>query len=534
VRISQRMQAKQSQRLHMSPQLQQSIQVLQMNNLELTELLQTEAEQNPFLELADGDDAGAHADDPAGADATTGEVSDPQIVTGPTDGTTPEFSEIDYSHDASSPNELTDVPTTDDVIASGHLGDATIEAEDEGWREEPRSNLTDFLAGQHEAQTTTQVIEEVVAEHQTLADYLQMQVIDASPDADLRHVCLALVGWIDENGYLRESNDEICAGLDITPAVLDAALTLLRGLNPGGIFARDLKDCLLLQWQRLPNFEPSQRMLLEYLDLLAQGKLEKLAEICDMSTDELRRSLRELQSLNPRPAADFIEQSVGPQAPEILIRRDGAGWQVSLNEDLLPRILVRERDWEEMAKRPMSEADRRFLATNMQSARWLLRATQQRAITMLRVAQAVVDHQEAFLQKGQRALKPMVLREIAETLDLHESTISRTVANKLVDTPTGIFALKDLFSAALTGGIHADGQMDNNGGASAAGVKARIRNLVDAEMPDRIISDDMIVETLKDEGIVIARRTVAKYRESLNIPSSVVRRRAHRIHGLAK
>ena len=138
------------------------------------------------------------------------------------------------------------------------------------------------------------------------------------------------------------------------------------------------------------------------------------------------------------------------------------------------------------------------------------------------------------MQKGQRALKPMVLREIAETLDLHESTISRTVANKLVDTPTGIFALKDLFSAALTGGIHADGQMDNNGGASAAGVKARIRNLVDAEMPDRIISDDMIVETLKDEGIVIARRTVAKYRESLNIPSSVVRRRAHRIHGLAK
>ena len=155
--------------------------------------------------------------------------------------------------------------------------------------------------------------------------------------------------------------------------------------------------------------------------------------------------LAKLQSLNPRPAAEFARASVTTQAPEILVRRDGDGWQVSLNDDALPRILVLERDWEEMAKRPMSDTDRQFLASNVQSARWLVRATQQRAITMLRVAQAVVDRQNDFLRDGQRALKPMVLREIADTLDLHESTISRTVANKLIDTPAGIFALKDCF-----------------------------------------------------------------------------------------
>ena len=247
--------------------------------------------------------------------------------------------------------------------------------------------------------------------------------------------------------------------------------------------------------------------------------------------------MRDLQNLNPRPAAEFARASVSTQAPEILVCRDGEGWQVSLNDDALPRILVLERDWEEMAKRPMSDADRQFLASNVQSARWLVRATQQRAVTMLRVAQAVVDRQNDFLRDGQRALKPMILREIADTLELHESTISRTVANKLIDTPAGIFALKDLFSAALMGGTTvqngAEGGKENNG-ASAAGVKARIRALIDDETPDRIISDDMIVEALKGEGIGVARRTVAKYRESLNIPSSVIRRRANRIHGLIK
>ena len=168
-----------------------------------------------------------------------------------------------------------------------------------------------------------------------------------------------------------------------------------------------------------------------------------------------------------------------------------------MNDDALPRILVLERVWEEMAKRPMSDADRRFLASNVQSARWLARATQQRAITMLRVAQAVVDRQNAFLRDGQRALEPMVLREIADILDLHESTISRTVANKLIDTPAGIFALKDLFSTALTGAARLKSGVVQNNRASAAGVKARIRALIDEENPVLIISDDAIVEKLR-------------------------------------
>ena len=525
MRISQRMQAKQSQKLHMSPQVQQSILVLQMNNLELAELLQAEAEKNPFLEIGEGDELVASPDE---TEASVNLSSEVAVSADMSAGASSDGSGSDGDADAG------DLATLDDVMARGHLGDATLEAEDEGWREESRSDATEFLSAGSETQATSQIIEEVVAEDETLADYLRMQLVDLSPEAGLREVCLALVGWIDEDGYLREDDTEICDSLDIAPALLEDALRLLRGLNPAGIFARNLRDCLGLQWQRLPNHDPAQHVLLDHLDLLARGKLDQLSEVCDLNKAELSGALRDLQSLNPRPAAEFTRASVGTQAPEILVRRDGDSWQVSLNDDALPRILVLERDWEEMAKRPMSDADRRFLASNVQSARWLARATQQRAITMLRVAQAVVDRQNAFLRDGQRALEPMVLREIADILDLHESTISRTVANKLIDTPAGIFALKDLFSAALSGAAGADGSAAQINGASAAGVKARIRALIDDEIPDRIISDDMIVEMLKGEGIGVARRTVAKYRESLNIPSSVIRRRANRIHGLIK
>ncbi len=530
MRISQRMQAKQSQKLHMSPQVQQSILVLQMNNLELAELLQAEAEKNPFLEIAEREERAASSDDTDGAEA----ASDPRADSDTHADTHSDMGASEIMAADSIGAEAADVPTLDDVMTRGHLGDVTLEAVDEGWREEPRSNASEFLAGNSETQATSQIIEEVVAEDETLADYLRMQLIDLSPDAELRDVCLSLIGWIDEDGYLREDDGEICDSLDIAPTLLERALQLLRGLNPAGIFARDLRDCLLVQWQRLRDHDPAHHVLLDHLDLLAQGKLDLLGEVCGLSKEALAGALRDLQSLNPRPAAAYSRQSVGPQVPEILVRRDGNSWQVNLNDDALPRILVLERDWEEMAKRPMSDADRRFLASNVQSARWLMRATQQRAITMLRVAQAVVDRQAEFLREGQRALQPMILREIADTLDLHESTISRTVANKLIDTPAGVFALKDLFSAALTGGATANGDAAHNNGASAAGVKARIRALIDDETPDRIISDDMIVETLKAEGIGVARRTIAKYRESLNIPSSVIRRRANRIHGLLK
>ena len=528
MRISQRMQAKQSQKLHISPQLQQSILVLQMNNLELAELLQAEAEKNPFLETGDVNEHVVSLDETG---ASMGASADVAVSADMGAGASSEGPGSDAEADAG------ELATLDDVMARGHLGDETLEAEDEGWREESHSDATEFLSADSEKHATAKIIEEVVAEDETLADYLRMQLVDLAPDNHLRALCVALIGWLDEDGYLREDDTEICNSLDIAPARLAAAMRLLRGLNPAGIFARNLRDCLSLQWQRLPGQDPAQIVLLDHLDLLARGKLDQLGEICDFSKEELGRALRDLQSLNPRPAAQFARTSVSTQVPEILVRRDGDGWQVSLNDDALPRILVLERDWEEMAKRPMSDADRRFLASNVQSARWLARATQQRAITMLRVAQAVVDRQTAFLRDGQRALKPMILREIAATLDLHESTISRAVANKLIDTPAGIFALKDLFSAALTGRVTAQNAIENeaeNDSASAAGVKARIRALIDEETPDRIISDDKIVEALKIEGIGVARRTVAKYRESLNIPSSVVRRRANRIHGLTK
>ena len=338
MRISQRMLVKQSQKLHMSPQVQQSILVLQMNNLELAELLQAEAEKNPFLEIGEGDECIASPDETEASVNLSSEVavSADMGAGGSSDGP--------GSGGEADPGNIA---TLDDVMARGHLGDATLEAEDEGWREESRSDASEFLSASSETQSTSKIIEEVVAEDETLADYLRMQILDLSPEAGLREVCLVLVGWIDEDGYLREDDTEICDSLDIAPALLEEALRLLRALNPAGIFARNLRDCLGLQWQRLPDHDPAQHVLLDHLDLLARGKLDQLSVVCDLNKAELSQALRDLQSLNPRPAAEFTRASVGTQAPEILVLCDGDRWQVSLNDDALPRILVLERRSEE-------------------------------------------------------------------------------------------------------------------------------------------------------------------------------------------
>ena len=272
MRISQRVRAKQSQKLHMSPQLQQSILVLQMNNLELAELLQAEVEKNPFLETDEGDEHVVSREEPDVSVSASSEVAISADMGAEI------YADRSGSDAAADTGELA---TLDDVITRGHLGDATLEAEDEGWREELHGDVSELLYADSETQATAKIIEEVVAEDETLADYLRMQLVDLAPDNDFRALCLALIGWLDEDGYLREDDSEICDSLDVTPARLAAALGFLRGLNPTGIFARNLRDCLSLQWQRVPDHDPAQLVLLDHLDLLARGKLDQLGEICD-------------------------------------------------------------------------------------------------------------------------------------------------------------------------------------------------------------------------------------------------------------
>jgi RNA polymerase sigma-54 factor len=297
------------------------------------------------------------------------------------------------------------------------------------------------------------------------------------------------------------------------------------------VFARSLADCMALQLAAQGALTPTYQKLLDNIALLGKGDIVGLAKAAGLSPDDVPPYLQAIRSIDPRPAKAFESTADSVARPDVIVLEGEAGWQAYLNEETLPHVLVLERDWEEMATRKITDDERAFMKANVQSARWLKKATQQRAATLLRVSRAIVAHQHAFFKDGMLALQPLVLRDIAEALELHESTISRSSAGKLVQTPSGVFHLKDLFSTSL--GNCKKG--DNKQPVSSAAIKARLAQLVKAEQgAQTILSDDALVDLLAEDGFILARRTVAKYRNALNIGSSSQRRRAAKIAAAAK
>lgn len=468
--LTPRLQIKQSQKLMMNPQMQQAIQLLQLTNMQLNDMLAQEIEQNPFL-----------AFDAADYRAAAPPKSVPKPDAGAKD------------------------PPLRDTISVRELS---------------------LQPGQSLADSGDDYLAQLAAPEAGLSTFLLQQIRLSALSGATLLLAVELVGWLDDDGYLRDSDAELCASLGCDLPTLQHALTVLRGLEPSGVFARNLPDCLALQLQAQEKYTPAYAHLLANLGLMARGELQKLAALCAVSSAELGQMLTHVQALDPRPAASFDTTPELIRAPDILVRQEGDLWRAYLNEDNLPAVLVLERDWEEMANRKMTDKEKRFMKSNVQSARWLRKATQQRAATMLRVARAVVEYQQGFFSQGMEALKPMVLRDIADKLELHESTVSRVVAAKIVQTPSGQLALKDLFSVALSGG---DQQQHNRQIVSAASIKARLARYIAAERAEAILSDEKLAEMLAEEGIMVARRTVAKYREGLKIASSAVRRRAAKL-----
>ena len=469
--LAPRIEIKQTQKLMMNPQMQQAIQLLQLTNVELTAMLKREMEQNPFLAF-------------------------------------------DANHYRDSQN--TDAPeravTIDGSSAAG-LGDDVTAV-----RVDFAAPAVDGLRGEQ-------------AQEEGMSVHLIRQIGEELRDREQARLAAELVGWLDEDGYLREGDAEICATIGVDEGLLHATLAVCRGFTPAGVFARSLADCMALQLVAQGNLTPVHQAILDNLALLGQGDITGLAAAAGIAADELPPFLQAIRSLDPRPAAGFGETDKGGIAsPDIIVLAGDGGWQAYLNEENLPHVLVLERDWEEMATRKITDEERSFMKANVQSARWLKKATQQRAATLLRVARAIVEHQQAFFTDGMTALRPLVLRDVAEVLELHESTVSRSAVGKLVQTPSGVFHLKDLFSTAPRGATKGHNAGHNIGLASAAAIKARLAQLVQAEdAPQHVLSDEALVAILADEGIELARRTVAKYRKMLNIPSSAQRRRAARI-----
>lgn len=490
--ITQRLDLRASQNLVMTPQLQQAIKLLQMNNVELAEYLEGELAQNPLLEKAD-DNRPAE-----GEDAPT-----PPADSGP-DETQADFDQAWTGNEAETPAkpESSDFDHGSNASAMGPGGST-------------RFDNPDFS------------LENTVAQETTLRDHLLEQLNMAFDDPRDRMTGALLIDMIDESGYLRAEMADLAARLALAPQRLEKLLARMKQFDPTGIFAHDLQECLALQLDERGLLDAPMKILLANLPLLASRDMGKLAALCGVNETYLQDMAEDIRAVNPRPASrfdHFVVQTVVPDAIMKRLPKDvGGGWRVELNSDTLPRVLVNQEYFTQVSSRAREKSDRKYLDEQLNSANWLIRALDQRAKTILKVAAEIVEAQDAFFLYGVEYLVPLTLKDIAVKIDMHESTVSRVTSNKYIGTPRGIFELKYFFTTALTG---TDGSSH-----SSEAVRARIKTMIDAEKPDDVLSDDAIVEILQKDGIDIARRTVAKYREQLNIASSVQRRRIKKSAG---
>lgn len=489
--IGLRLELKQTQQLVMTPQLQQAIKLLQMSNLELVEFVERAAEQNPLIEVAHGEGLGS-GDPPELAHETARLETDMRITA---DG---DHSLGGETFDTGAENLHDDAPHDAAVGASRSHGRAAGGSPDDG-----------------------PSLEERLAERPALRDHLRDQLGRARADAELAMIARYLVEELDESGYLRADLGEIAARLAIAPKRAEAALALLQGCEPTGVGARELAECLALQLRERDRLDPAMQALLANLDLLARGDWKRLRALCGVDAEDLADMVQELRRLDPRPCAGFGVAEPETLVPDILLRRTSwGGWHLELNPDTLPRVLL-DRDYAaEIGVRDCA-ATRRYLGDCLASANWLIRSLDQRARTILKIATEIVRHQQRFFDEGIAGLRPLNLRTVAEAVGMHESTASRVTSNKYIATERGIFELKFFFTNAIGG---------DTGDVAAESVRHRIRVMVDREAPTAVLSDDELVERLRSEGIDIARRTVAKYRKSLNIPSSIERRRQKSLH----
>jgi RNA polymerase sigma-54 factor len=330
-----------------------------------------------------------------------------------------------------------------------------------------------------------------------------------------------LIDRLDESGYLRADPQDLAEEIGCSIERMNKLIKELKGFDPTGIFARDLADCMALQLSERGQLDGPMTALLDNLHMLGDHDFKGLAAKCGVNDTYLMDMVAEIKSLNPKPAGEFDHLVVQTAIPDVIMKRLpknlGGGWRVELNSDTLPRVLVNNEYYTTVSKSAHAKKDKEYLSTQLNNANWLIRAMDQRAQTILKTAAEIVEQQDAFFNYGIEFLAPLKLADIAAVIEMHESTVSRVTTNKYIGTPRGIFELKYFFSTALIS--------DSGASHSSESIKARIKSLIDAEDPKKILSDDKLVEILHDEGIDLARRTVAKYRESMHIGSSVQRRK---------
>jgi len=494
--LTPRLDLRQTQSLVMTPQLQQAIKLLQLNNIELSAFVEMELERNPLLERDDTPFDAAPPEEGPAPERPDPEMSDKLVDALPGQADEAPL-DVDYENSFQS-----------DSPSDGGEGYAT------DW-----SGSTRSAGGNANFDDPESSLEQTLSSEISLRDHLTGQLNMDLPDPAERLIGLHLMDLLNEAGYLIGDLAELAELLGCPLEKVEAVLAKLQRFDPPGIFARSLSECLALQLREKNRLDPAMQALLDNLELLGRRDMAGLLKVCGIDQEDLAEMIGEIRALDPKPALAFDSAVAQPVTPDVLMRAAaGGGWIVEPNNDTLPRVLVNTRYYTKINSSARAKDDKAYLSEQFQSANWLVKSLHQRATTILKVASEIVRQQEMFFQKGIQFLRPLVLRDIAEVIGMHESTVSRVTANKYMATPRGIYELKYFFTQAIAG---ADGAEAH----SAEAVRHRIKTLIDAESPKEILSDDRIVEILKADGVDIARRTVAKYREAMRIPSSVQRRR---------
>lgn len=470
--MKQGLQLRLSQQLAMTPQLQQAIRLLQLSTLELQQELQQALESNPLLEQIDTHE-----------EIDTRETQDSETL-----------DTADALEQKEMPEELPLDASWDTIYTAGT----------------PSGTSGDYIDDElpvYQGETT-----------QTLQDYLMWQVeLTPFPDTD-RAIATSIVDAVDETGYLTVPLEDILESIgdeEIDIDEVEAVLKRIQRFDPVGVAAKDLRDCLLIQLSQFdkttPWLEEARLIISDHLDLLANHDFRTLMRVTRLKEDVLKEAVNLIQSLDPRPGQSIQTGEPEYVIPDVLVRKHNGHWTVELNSDSIPRLQINQH-YASMCNNARNDGDSQFIRSNLQDAKWLIKSLESRNDTLLRVSRCIVEQQQAFFEQGEEYMKPMVLADIAQAVEMHESTISRVTTQKYLHSPRGIFELKYFFSSHVN--------TEGGGEASSTAIRALVKKLIAAENPAKPLSDSKLTSLLSEQGIMVARRTVAKYRESLSIPPS--------------
>jgi RNA polymerase sigma-54 factor len=499
--LAPRLDLRQSQSLVMTPQLQQAIKLLALSNLEIETFIAEELEKNPLLDASGGEadidipdrepvEAVEPRDGPADASellANGGDASEAALDV--------DFTAETFHHDSAS-DSIGGLDGSLGMSATGGGGSLSDDGLDFDSFANPDLSLCDHLTAQ----------------------------AGASIDGADLFIAAHLIDQIDDTGYLTAPLLDIANRLNVPLARVEGVLATIQTFDPTGVGARTLSECLALQAREADRYDPCMARLLDNLDLLARGDLQRLKRICDVDDEDMADMIREIRAYDPKPGLRFGGEATQSVTPDIFVAKRGAGWAVEINAATLPRLLVNRAYYAEISTGPQDKASKAWLSDMLASANWLVKALDQRQRTIIKVASEIVKQQEAFFLHGVAHLRPMTLRQVAEVIEMHESTVSRVTSNKYLSCARGLFELKYFFTSAIQ-------SSDGGDAVSANAVKDAIKTLIAAESAKAILSDDTLVELLNAKGFDIARRTVAKYREAMGIGSSVQRRRQKALEG---